>query len=271
MICDLCPRGCDIAEGMLGFCGARRNLGGEIICDNYGKITAIALDPIEKKPLKRFFPGTKILSVGSYGCNMRCHYCQNHSISMKEITEHIYLSPEKLVQTAEEMKKNGNIGIAFTYNEPLISYEYILDTGVLAKKRDLEIVLVTNGIINERPLRNLLRYVDAVNIDLKGFSHDYYRKLGGNLETVKETIKLAHQYCHVEIASLIVPGENDDVIDMDEMTLWLANIDKNIPLHINRFFPCYKAICKEPTDIETLILLKEIASRHLKYVYLGNC
>ncbi len=270
MICDLCPHSCDIKEGNLGFCKARRNVDNKILCDNYGKITAIAIDPIEKKPLKRFYPGTSILSVGSYGCNMRCAYCQNYRISMSRDIESFFMKPEELVNTALDMKKHGNIGIAFTYNEPLIGYEYVYDTSILAKDKGLKIVLVTNGMINEKPLEKLLKYVDALNIDLKGFDPEYYKSLGGNLSTVKNTISLANHYCHIELSALIIPGENDGMGNMEEMSYWISTVDRNIPLHINRFFPCYKYLQAKPTPVETLLKLKNIANNHLKYVYTGN-
>jgi len=268
VVCGLCPHGCRIQSGGTGLCGARKNNGGILISENYGQITSLALDPIEKKPLRKFYPGSMILSVGSYGCNMKCPYCQNHSISQgRPETKHI--SSEELLRIAQST--DGNIGIAFTYNEPLVSVEYILDAAPLFRAAGLKVVLVTNGMISPEPLKALLPYVDAMNIDVKAFGSEQYRKLGGDLETVKNTVECsAAAGCHVEITTLIVPGQNDGAEDMRALAEWLARISPEIPLHISRFFPRYKNTDCNPTSINTMKELAAVAQKDLKYVYLGN-
>ncbi|HIW21314.1 MAG TPA: AmmeMemoRadiSam system radical SAM enzyme [Candidatus Dorea intestinavium] len=273
LTCPVCFRHCQLAPNQLGFCGARKNSNQEIICDNYGRITAMALDDIEKKPLRLFFPGSKILSVGSYGCNLRCAFCQNYDISMQTLTnkDTIYLSPNALLEEAIKQKAFGNIGAAFTYNEPLISYEYVLDCAKLLKKNDLQVVVVTNGCISPAVLEVLLPFVDAMNIDLKGFSEDYYKKVGGDFESVKAFIKKAAPKCHIELTTLIVPDENDSVAEIEKEAKWIASLSPDIPLHLTRFFPRYKMLDKEATDIKELLALATVARKHLNQVFLGNC
>lgn len=264
---------CNLKEGQTGRCRARRNSGGINESINYGKITSIALDPIEKKPLNCFEPGKKILSVGSFGCNMDCPFCQNDSIAMSGVNEaeFFYFSPKELVAKADEFKKNGNIGIAFTYNEPLIGYEYVMDTAKLVHEAGMKNVVVTNGSVTTNILNKVGPYIDAFNIDLKGFTESYYKKLGGDLETVKDFIKLAAAYSHVEITTLVVPGENDSVEEMMELSEWISKIDKDIPLHVTRFFPRRKMIDKMPTSIELIYLLADTARKNLNRVFEGNC
>ncbi len=273
VICELCPHHCALEEGKTGICRARKNVQGTIICENYGKVTSMALDPIEKKPLHCFYPGSRILSVGSYGCNLRCPFCQNSDISMADAgtAETQFVSPETLVEKALALVKQGNIGIAYTYNEPLVGYEYVLDCAKLAREHTLKNVLVTNGTICEKPLLELLPYIDAMNIDLKAFTERFYKMIGGDLETVKQTIRLAARTSHVEITTLIVPGENDSEAEMDALSLWLASVDPEIPLHVTRFFPRWKMTDRDATPVKTVYALAKIARRNLKYVYEGNC
>jgi len=268
-ICGICPRKCALEEGQTGFCNGRHNVGGKIVCKNYGQLTAIALDPIEKKPLRRFFPGSWILSVGSYGCNFRCPFCQNHTISMAKEGEHdtVYVSPEVLVEKALQLVPRGNIGIAYTYNEPLISYEYIMDCAMLAREKGLKNVIVSNGYICEEPLLKLLPCIDAANIDLKSFSHDFYKKIGGDLEAVKNTIAICSKNCHTEVTTLIIPDENDSPEEMEELSKWIGQVDKNIPLHITRFYPMYRYVHKKPADSGRIHRLAQIARKHLNFVY----
>lgn len=270
--CRICPHHCSLEEGQRGVCRARMNIDGEVICENYGKLTAIALDPIEKKPLNRFYPGSKILSVGSYGCNLRCMFCQNSEISMpgdKSIfTEKA--GPEKLVMHAMKTKPQGNIGIAYTYNEPLVSYEYVWDCAKLAKEKGLKNVVVSNGYICEKPLLELLPVIDAMNIDLKAFTEEFYRKVRGDLETVKTSIMLVAKACHVEVTTLVISGENDTEEEMERLSSWLASVSPEIPLHISRFFPRYQMQDRGPTPVEKIYRLADIARKHLKYVYEGN-
>ncbi|MEI8199388.1 MAG: AmmeMemoRadiSam system radical SAM enzyme [Eubacteriales bacterium] len=271
--CGICPHRCNLKEGQTGLCRARSNRGGQIRCDNYGLVTSLALDPIEKKPLHRFFPGSTILSAGSFGCNMHCPFCQNFEISMADINTSAYtsISPEKLISQAVSLKSKDNIGVAFTYNEPFVGYEYVWDSSVLAHKNDLKTVLVTNGYVNEEPLLRLLPYIDAMNIDLKTFSGEYYRLLGGNLEDVKRTISLSSLACHVEVTTLIVPGQNDTDEEMRSLSAWLASVNPDIPLHISRFFPRYKMLDRPATNIKTVYHLAGIARDALHFVYEGNC
>jgi len=272
-ICGICPRRCHLHPGQYGFCRARKNENGLITCDNYGRIVSLALDPIEKKPLKHFRPGSMILSAGSYGCNLLCPFCQNHRLSMasREDIPWEYISPDKITETAQNLKARGNIGVAFTYNEPLISYEYVYDCSRSLKKKSMSPVLVTNGYICEDPLKKLLPFIDAMNIDLKGFTKDFYNRIGGDLETVKSSIMLASEFCHIEISTLVIPGMNDSHDEMEKLSSWLASIDKDIPLHVSRFFPRYKMSQKDPTPVKSIYELADTARKHLKYVHTGNC
>ena len=287
--CSVCFRHCEIAEGMLGFCGARTCRDGAVEAANYGRITSLALDPIEKKPLNRFFPGSLILSAGSYGCNLRCPFCQNSSISWSresmELAGHPdkgtdYISPEDLAHTADYYRRKGNIGIAFTYNEPLIGYEYVRDTAKLAREMGMKTVLVTNGTASLSVLEELSPYIDAMNIDLKGFTDHYYRDvLKGSRQMVMDFIARAVQICHVELTTLIVPGENDSMEEMRELSGWIAGltdaegnqIGKKIPLHISRFFPRFHMRDRDATDVKHVYELAEEAKQTLQYVYTGNC
>ena len=271
--CRICPRACEIEEGGLGFCRARTNRNGMVVCENYARVTAIALDPIEKKPLRQFHPGSKILSVGSYGCNMNCAYCQNCEISMAraEYVEWREIQPNELIARAQTLTTAGNIGVAFTYNEPLVGYEYVLDSAKLAKERGLFVVLVTNGMICSDPWQKLLPYVDAANIDLKVFSREGYRKLGGDLDTVLESISIAAERIHVEVTTLIVPGFSDDEALLRKQAQWLAGESKEIALHLSRFFPRYRMKNTDPTPTETIGKLADTAREFLPFVYMGNC
>ena len=284
-VCGVCFRHCIIEEGGTGFCGARICQDGKILAGNYGKITSLALDPIEKKPLNRFYPGSYILSAGSYGCNLRCPFCQNHEISwsasaMRLADRAEYLSPEALCDLAVRYQSRGNIGVAFTYNEPLIGYEYVRDTAKRIHEFGLKTVLVTNGCAELSVLNELAPYVDAMNIDLKGFTESYYKNiLGGSLQMVLDFISAAVKICHVELTTLIVPGENDTESEMRGLSAWIASlkneeaqiIGPDIPLHISRFFPRFHMNDRPATDVAWVYHLAEIAREQLKYVYTGNC
>lgn len=271
--CRICHHHCGLEESQIGLCKARSNEDGKIVPINYGILTSIALDPIEKKPLMRFHPGSKILSVGSFGCNLKCQFCQNHEISMasKEDTNSKYVKPEDIISAAMDLISRGNIGIAYTYNEPLVGYEYVLDCAVLARKNNLKNVVVTNGCFCTEPMKRLMPLIDAFNIDLKGFTDEFYNKIGGDLETVKNFIKLASEFSHVEVTTLIIPGENDSEEEIRSLSDFVASIDENIPLHLSRFFPCYKMKDKNPTEVSNVYHLAKIARDRLKYVYEGNC
>ena len=276
-VCGVCYRHCVIKEGEYGFCKVRTTLNGKIVPANYGQITSMALDPIEKKPLNRFYPGSFIVSVGSYGCNLRCPFCQNYEISWGDEVDLVkkeaeFVSPEELARIAKEQVKNKNIGVAFTYNEPLIAYEYVIDTAKLLKEEGLKTVLVTNGMADISTVKELFEYVDAMNIDLKGFTDNYYKDLlKGDRQMVMEFIKEAVKHCHVELTTLIIPGENDSEEEIDDLSLWISDIDPEIPLHISRFFPRFHMTDRDATSVEKIYRLKEVANRHLKYVYTGNC
>ncbi len=272
-VCQVCIHHCKLKPGQWGLCRARKNEAGEIVCKSYGQVSSLALDPIEKKPLNRFYPGSRILSVGSFGCNLRCPFCQNNEISMvsPEMSEENYLSPVELADIALQCIEKGNIGVAFTYNEPLVGWEYVLDTACLVKKRGMKNVLVTNWTASPEILEKLLPYIDAMNIDLKGFREEYYRKIGGSLTVVKGFIKRAAADCHVELTTLIVPGENDSVSEMEEEARWIASVDREIPLHVSRFFPRYKMQDRPATEVKNVYALAETAGKYLKYVYTGNC
>lgn len=272
-VCPVCPHHCLLAEGQTGRCRARKNREGKIVSINYGKLTSLMLDPIEKKPLRRFFPGSRILSVGSFGCNLACPFCQNYEISMADSRQAHWQEavPEALAGLAQEYQSRGNIGVAFTYNEPLVGYEFVRDTARLVRERGMKNVLVTNGCAELSVLEELLLYVDAMNIDLKGFTGEWYEKLGGDLETVKRFIARAAQDCHVELTTLIVPGENDSEEEMEREARWIASLDREIPLHVTRFFPRYRMADKAPTPVERVYRLRNTAAQWLRYVYVGNC
>ena len=221
--CEVCFRHCEIKEGCTGVCGARICRDGKVVPGNYGKVTSLALDPIEKKPLNRFHPGSKILSVGSYGCNLRCLFCQNDEISWSEKAfayseKADFLSPEELADIAYGCRERGNIGVAFTYNEPLVGYEYVRDTAKIVHEMGMLNVLVTNGTASLEVLEELAPHIDAMNIDLKGFTKEFYEKIaGGNLDMVKAFITEAVKRCHVELTTLIIPGENDHISEIMEI------------------------------------------------------
>lgn len=233
---------------------------------NYGEITSYAYDPIEKKPLYHFYPGKKIFSIGSFGCNLACKYCQNWEIAhTKPIT--VQFSDEDIIRLAGS---NGSIGIAYTYNEPTVCYEYILNLSKKIKMCNLKNVLVTNGYIEEEPLKQLIPYIDAMNIDLKFIDDELYNKMcSGALSPVLKTIEFASRKTHVEVTSLIIEGKNDSEESISKMAKWLSNVDGDIPLHINRYYPAYKLSLPQ-TNIESLKKAKEVASKYLNYVYIGN-
>lgn len=270
-VCQACMHRCSLEEGHKGLCGARENVRGTVVCANYGQVTSLALDPVEKKPLRLFRPGRLILSVGSYGCNLRCPFCQNHEISMARDVETVFVSPKDLAGKARECAGIGNTGVAFTYNEPLVGWEYVRDTARLVKEYGMDNVLVTNGTASVEVLEELLPFVDAMNIDLKGFTEEYYRKVGGDLETVKAFIARAVRDCHVELTTLIVPGENDGTKEMEEEAKWIASLGRGIPLHVTRFFPRYRMTDRDATDVGQVYKLAETAKRYLDHVFAGNC
>lgn len=265
--CVLCPRDCTIQEGGRGFCRARENQGGVLYARTYGLIASAAMDPIEKKPLYHFHPGTEILSLGGNGCNFACRFCQNYEISQGDVRLS-QMSPEQAVAAAAD---HGSVGIAYTYNEPLIWYEYVSDTARLAQQAGLKNVLVTNGYINQEPLEELLPLIDALNIDIKSMDPDFYKNLcAGALEPVLETAKAAKNAAHVEITNLIIPGHNDTDQLFERLAGWVADeLGEDTPLHLSAYFPRYK-LQASPTPAGTLERAFEICHTRLPYVFLGN-
>jgi pyruvate formate lyase activating enzyme len=236
--------------------------------ENYAECSSYALDPIEKKPLYHFYPGSYILSLGTWGCNFSCQFCQNWQIAHDK-PQTVELLPEKAVEMASGAGKR-NIGIAYTYSEPSVWYEYVHATAKLLHDKGMKNVLVTNGFINPEPLAELLPYIDAFNIDVKAFSDRFYREIcAGQLEKVKDTVALAGRKAHVEITCLVIPGMNDKDDELEALAKWLSSIDRNIPLHFSRYFPNYK-MTAQPTPVATLAKAVSIAKRYLNYVYLGN-
>lgn len=276
IICDVCPNYCPLAPDTTGICGTRTVQDGYVVSLSYGQATSIALDNIEKKPLKHFRPGSMILSYGSYGCNLSCEFCQNSDISQVETCTSVktrFITPALLVEKALEVEWRGNIGIAYTYNEPLIAPEFLIETAKIAQDRGLVNVVVTNGYTSEKTMHSVLKYVDAFNIDLKCYSEEGYRGLGApnGLEVVKRSITMAVEAgAHVEVTTLVVPGLSDDPYQFKEECKWLASLDPEIPLHLSRFFPAHRSNAKEPTSRETLERFRVIAENYLTHIHFGN-
>lgn len=274
LVCPACPHACALVPGAHGLCRARANRDGRIVDENYGRITSLALDPVEKKPLARWHPGSYVLSAGSYGCSMRCGFCQNASIAQvgEDAVSWRSMQPSDLVDRACALRGRGCVGIAFTYNEPLCGFEFVRDTARLAHRAGLETVLVSNGMATNAVLDELSGLIDAANIDLKCFSEEGYRRLGGDFDAVRRTIErlAADPTCHIEVTTLVVPGLSDDVKQIGEASAWLASIDRTIPYHLTRFFPCYRMRDAQPTPLQTLAKLADAARLHLSDVLLGN-
>lgn len=269
LICEICSHHCHIPEGKTGFCRARRNVEGINKCDTYGRLTSLALDPIEKKPLVRYYPGSMILSVGSYGCNLACPFCQNYTISMvnKSTASYRDMSPVELCAIVLEHPES--IGLAFTYNEPLISYEYIIDCAKILKPLGKKIVVVSNGMVEQHILEKLMPYVDAMNIDLKG-DRDFYRKeLKGDYDMVRKTIAYVYDKCHLEVTTLIISGKNDSLEFIEEQSQFLASLSDEIVYHLSCYFPRYHYTINA-TPNERVFELQKASSKYLKYVVCGN-
>ena len=264
--CILCPNYCTITDGNKGVCRIRSNRGGKLYADAYGETVSLSVDPIEKKPLYHFHPSKPILSTGPNGCNFRCGFCQNSSISQHVVpTRHV--TPEALVELAS---RDGSIGVAYTYTEPFIWFEYIRDAGGIIHEKGMVNVLVTNGYVNEEPLRELLPIVDAMNVDIKSMRPDFYKKVcGGKLDDVLRTVEIAHELCHIEVTNLVITNYNDSNEDFEKLTGWVSSINPSIPVHFSRYFPQYK-FTEPQTPISTLKRAYEIARSKLNYVYVGN-
>lgn len=270
--CRLCPKLCVLREGEVGFCQVRQNRGGTLVALNYGRNAVMALDPVEKKPLFHFHPGSLLLSIGTVGCNLACAFCQNWHIS-QVIAETEPLGPEEAVAAALRARRDDPrcIGICFTYTEPVIWYEYVRDVADLARAAGLVSVLKTNGYITAEALLAWLPRIDAMNVDLKGFDPGYYRRVcRGTLAPVLETIRRAHHAgCHVELTTPLIPGENDDPAQLEAMAAWIASVDPDIPLHLTRYYPDYQ-MAAPPTPLAALERARCVCRRYLRYVYLGN-
>ncbi len=265
--CLLCPANCKLGEGKLGICGCRFNQQGELVTNNYGELVTLALDPIEKKPLYHFYPTSNILSTGANGCNFACLNCQNWQISQGEVGT-TYFPPEKLAETAGQ---HGSIGVAFTYTEPMIWYEYIVDVAPLLRKAGLKVVLVSNGYVSPEPLEKLIEIMDAINIDLKGMRPEFYRRIcKGELAPVLDNIRrIAESNVHLELTNLIIPTMNDSEEDFGALIDFVASLSDTIPIHFSAYHPDYE-LALPPTPVETMLHARELARKKLKYVYLGN-
>lgn len=272
VICELCPHRCHIGDGKRGICGVRENRDGKLYTLIFGKATSITPDPIEKKPLFHFHPGTDVLSFGTVGCNLKCAHCQNWSISQVEF-EDVGLKILSVKDVVRIAKKQGCKGIAWTYNEPVIWFEFALDGCMAAKENDLYTVFVTNGFIEKKPLETIAPHLDAMNIDVKAFNEDFYRKVcKARLQPVLETVKNAHDLgIFVEVTYLIIPGQNDEREELEGFCEWISGIDREIPVHFSRFHPDYRMTSTPPTPMGTMEDAHGLAKKHgMKYVYLGN-
>jgi pyruvate formate lyase activating enzyme len=264
---------CILAEGKTGICRVRKNEGGVLVTEIYGKACCLRFDPIEKKPLYHFYPGSVILSVGSIGCNLRCKFCQNWEISQTCAEDYPYLKPvtvEELIRMAKE--RQDNIGIAYTYNEPIVWFEFMLDIARKSKEAGLRNVMVSNGYINPSPLAELLDYMDAFNIDLKAFTNDFYKRVtSARLQPVKDTILMIHKHGrHLELTHLVITGLNDQEEQFEEMVKWISGeLGPETPLHLSRYFPNFE-MENNATPLPKLLQLYELATHYLHYVYLGN-
>ena len=270
--CQLCPHFCALKESEIGKCKARKNIKGKLTSLSYGKPIAINIDPITKKPIHMFLQGTKTFSIGTAGCTLKCLFCQNAEIAhaSPEQFKTKFREPKEIVRLAEKYKCPS---ISYTYNEPVTEYEYMLDIAKLAKKNKIKNILVSNGYINQEPLKELCRYIDAANIDLKAFTDEFYRKTcKASLNPVLETLKtLKKEKVHLEITNLIIPTLNDNLKDVEKMCIWIKeNIGKDTPLHFSRFFPIYQLKDIPQTPLSTLEKVKKIADKYLSHVYLGN-
>jgi len=264
--CGLCPHRCRIAGGNAGICGVRENRGGTLYAATYGKVAAVAIDPIEKKPLFHFHPGSRILSIGSVGCNFRCEFCQNHHLVLRQVP----MEPVRIEKLLKMARRENSVGIAYTYNEPCIQFEFVLDCAKAFRAAGMKNVLVTNGYVCPDPLSELLPFVDAMNIDLKSMDPAFYREIcGGELDPVLETIRAAAKATHVEITTLLYTGRNDADAQIREGIDFIAETDPEIPLHISRYFPQHRASAP-PTPPDRLAAAFRIARERLTYVYVGN-
>lgn len=271
--CNICPRNCRLSEGQYGFCQVRKNVKGEVVLTTYGYNTGLSVDPIEKKPLYHFCPGSKVLSFGTLGCNMGCQFCQNWHISKSKADPKInHTEPKQIVEAAIEL---GCKSVAFTYNDPVIFFEYAIDTAKICRDNGIKTVAVTAGYINPEPRKEFFAYMDAANVDLKGFSERFYSKnCLASLAPILDTIKyIKHQTnCWLELTTLLIEGENDSDTELEQECEWIVSeLDDDVPLHLSAFHPAYKFMDRPPTKPSTLLRAYDIAKKAgLKYVYTGN-
>lgn len=271
--CNLCPNRCILENKQIGLCKVRQNIEGKLYSLVYGRPVTVHVDPIEKKPLFHFLPGSQAYSLATVGCNLACQHCQNWDISQAfpDQVDAYDMTPRQIV--ADAINKQTPV-IAFTYNEPIIFYEYMLDIAKLARENKLKTVMISGGYINKEPLLNLLPYLDGIKIDLKGFTDDFYLRItNGRLQPVLDTIKtIARADKHLEIVYLLIPGENDSDKEIADMSQWAkTNVGDDAIIHFSRFYPQYKMTNKPPTPISTIEKAREIAlAAGLKYVYTGN-
>ncbi len=270
--CELCPHRCVLDDGQVGICRVRKNIRGKLYTLNYGAVSSMGIDPIEKKPLFHFKPASRIFSIATVGCNLRCKHCQNWEISQSspEFPALRRFKPREIVRLAEEY---GSEGIAFTYNEPIIWHEFTMDVAKEAKKRGMYTVYVSNGFINPEPLKEVLQYIDAFNIDVKAFTDDFYLRIAaGHLEPVLRSVELIHKAGrHIELTYLIIPGLNDSPQEIENFARWVHSVSPEIPVHLSRFYPTYKLTDRGDTPVSTMHRAYRIAKDvGLEYVYLGN-
>lgn len=269
--CTLCPHNCIIKQGKTGNCGVRKNKGNILYSLVYAKACSAAVDPIEKKPIYHILPGHKSFSVATVGCNLHCMHCQNWEISQSKVIFGQDITPKQIVSAA---LSQGCKSIAYTYTEPTVFYEYVLETAKLARKEGIKNIIVSNGFINEGPLKKLSNYLDGANIDLKGFTEDFYKKrCSAKLEPVLNSLKiLKEKKVWLETTNLLIPTLNDSIKVIGDMCRWIKeNLGSDVPLHFSRFFPCYKLDNLSPTPVKTLARAKEIAEKSgINYVYIGN-
>ncbi len=271
--CQLCPHHCILGAGSSGRCGVRKNVDGKLLAMAYGHYPAVHIDPIEKKPLNHFVPGSSILSLGSIGCNLNCLHCQNWSLARTRAGE-VPVETLDMDDLLNIAGRKGSIGVAFTYNEPTINFEYVLEASRRLRKNGSKAVLVTNGYLEDAPWKELMEVTDGANIDVKGFTEEFYREItGGDLESVKRNVETAVKMgVHVEIAYLVIPGKNDDGEETDRFIEWvLKDLSDEVPVHFNRFHPDHRMLDVPPTSPEILLSLKEKARKKgIKYVFIGN-
>lgn len=271
--CNICPRNCKLSEGQNGFCQIRKNIGGKVTLTSYGYNTGLSVDPIEKKPLYHFYPGSKVLSFGTLGCNMGCMFCQNWQISKSKADPKInHTEPEQIVELAIKL---GCKSVAFTYNDPVIFFEYAVDTAKICRDKGIKTIAVTSGFINPEPRKEFFAYMDATNIDLKGFSEEFYKKnCLSSLEPILDTIKYVRNAtnCWMELTTLLIEGENDSDTELQKECEWIVeNLGEDVPLHFSAFHPDYKFMDRPPTKFSTLLRAYDIAKEAgIKYVYTGN-